>query len=84
MCHRQAPVHFANVTRQYTRIYEAALREAIAVFDRFRDEIDPICDANDIAFESEIESAEIPLALGYCSDARYLVAHTGFEPVLPP
>lgn len=74
----------ANVTRQYTRIYEAALREAIAVFDRIRAEIDPICDASDSAYESGIESADIPLALSYCNDARYLVAHTGFEPVLPP
>ncbi len=76
----------ANVTRQYTRIYEAALREAVAVFDRIRQEIDPVCDVdqNPVAYESEIESADVPPQLSYWNGGGYLVAHTGFEPVLPP
>ena len=75
-----------NVTRSYTRVYETALREAIAVFDAIRTEIDPPkqADEMDKRFESGIESFEVPQELNYWSGEGYLVAHTGFEPVLPP
>ena len=75
-----------NVTRSYTRVYETALREAVAVFDAIRAEIDPLPQAEEIdeRFESGIESFEVPQELNYWSGEGYLVAHTGFEPVLPP
>ena len=77
----------ANVTRSYTRVYETALREAVAVFDSIRNEIDPpkaVATQNLDNFESEIESSEIPQELNYWNSGSYVVAHTGFEPVLPP
>ncbi|MEA2162198.1 MAG: hypothetical protein QOK37_325 [Thermoanaerobaculia bacterium] len=76
----------ANVTRSYTRVYETALREAVAVFDAIRAEIDPPAQHEEIdeRFESGIESLELPQELNYWSGEGYLVAHTGFEPVLPP
>jgi len=75
-----------NVTRSYTRVYETALREAVAVFDAIRAEIDPPTPPEEIdeRFESGIESFEVPQELNYWSGEGYLVAHTGFEPVLPP
>ena len=76
----------ANVTRSYTRVYETALREAVAVFDTIRMEIDPPAQREEIdeRFESGIESLGVPQGLNYWSGGGYLVAHTGFEPVLPP
>ncbi len=49
-----------NVTRLYTRVYESAMREAVAVFDRIREEIDPVVtgDESEPEFESDVESAE--------------------------
>jgi len=75
-----------NVTRSYTRVYETALREAVAVFDAIRVDIDPPATREEIVerFESVTESLEIPQELNYWSSEGYLVAHTGFEPVLPP
>jgi integrase len=75
-----------NVTRLYTRVYESAMREAVAVFDRIREEIDPVstADESDVEFESAAESAESRMSLNYWNQTGYVVAHTGFEPVLPP
>jgi hypothetical protein len=76
-----------NVTRSYTRVYETALREAVAVFDAIRNEIDPPTangEQTDERFESGIESLEVQQELNYWSSGSYVVAHTGFEPVLPP
>src|SRR6185295_5688211 len=80
----QAPSH--NVTRSYTRIFEAKVRQAVAVFDAIRMEIDPPTEREEIdeRYESGIESVELPQGLNYWSGEGYLVAHTGFEPVLPP
>jgi integrase len=75
-----------NVTRLYTRVYESAMREAVAVFDRIRLEIDPAVSVaeSEPGFESDVESAHADAPLNYWNQTGYLVAHTGFEPVLPP
>jgi integrase len=75
-----------NVTRLYLRVYESAVREAVSVFDKIRMEIDPPAPkrAESDRFESEVESAEIPQGVNYWNGGSYMVAHTGFEPVLPP
>jgi integrase len=75
-----------NVTRLYLRVYESALREAVSVFDKIRLEIDPPAPASSECerLESDVESAEIPQGVNYWSGGSYVVAHTGFEPVLLP
>jgi integrase len=78
-----------NVTRLYTRVYESAMREAVGVFDRIRLEIDPPSpederEASDTEFESAVESFGIDVPVTYWNQRGSLVAHTGFEPVLPP
>ena len=75
-----------NVTRLYLRVFEPALREAVSVFDKIRLEIDPPAaeDAECERLESEVEGAETPQDINYWSSGSYVVAHTGFEPVLPP
>ena len=75
-----------NVTRLYLRVFEPALREAVSVFDKIRLAIDPPaperleCER----LESEVDSAELVQDVNYWSSGSYVVAHTGFEPVLPP
>jgi integrase len=76
-----------NVTRSYTRVYETALREAVAVFDAIGADIDPPTpqEETDERFESGIESLESRAgAKLLAGQGIHLVAHTGFEPVLPP
>ena len=75
-----------NVTRSYTRVFEAKIRQAVAVFDAIRTEIDPPAQHEEVdeRFESEIESLKAPQGLNCWSSVTYVVAHTGFEPVLPP
>jgi len=74
-----------NVTRSYTRAYETALREAVAVFDAIRMEIDPPtqCEEIDERFEREIESLELFAGAKLAGQGMRLVAHTGFEPDAP-
>jgi len=62
-----------NVTRSYTRVYETALREAVAVFDTIRMEIDPPTQREEIneCFESGIESLEILQGLNYWNSEGY-------------
>lgn len=74
----------SNVTRLYTRVYESAMRAAVAVFDKIRKEIDPKPEPSPPDFDSEIESVEHPTSLSHWNGKGRLVAHTGFEPVLPP
>ena len=74
------------MTRLYLRVYEQALREAVGVFDRIRLGIDTPSVETEVEekFESGVESPEGDVPLNYWNQAGYLVAHTGFEPVLPP
>ncbi len=75
-----------NVTRLYLRVFEPALREAVSVFDKIRLAIDPPAPEGSGCewLESDVESAEVPQGVNYWSSGSYVVAHTGFEPVLPP
>ena len=56
------------------------------MFDAIRAEISPLPQAEEIdeRFESGIESLQVPQGLNYWNSVGYVVAHTGFEPVLPP
>ena len=64
----------------------ARVRDGASV-DAIRNEIDPLTasdEQTDERFESGNESVEVPQGLNYWSGGSYVVAHTGFEPVLPP
>ncbi len=82
-------VRSAEVTRQYTKVFNRALQEAVAVFDTLRLEIDPPvagC-AEEGANESARESAHGVDLTSYWTGRSYggqLASPTGFEPVLPP
>ena len=56
------------------------------MFDAIRAEIDPLPQSEEIdqRFESGIESVDVPQELNCWSSESYVVAHTGFEPVVPP
>jgi len=71
-----------SVTKGYTKILTGALREAVAVFDEIRRDIEPASkDTSANEFESGVESVG---ELSVWEHRGLLVAHTGFEPVLPP